>query len=309
MGQSLPSDPHRSGTNDHGDAVTKPFSSYERGYAAMWAKAELPAASKAATLATARNIWTPPAIDRYLTAAAATGVPALLIAALNYRESGARFDRYLGNGDPLDKVSVNVPAGRGPFRTWHDGAIDALAPMQRPADGIWSIPFMLYVAENYNGRGYEKHNENSPYIWAQTNLEQPGLFVRDHQFDPKGDDARPGVAALFLAFTTIAPHLLPTETPPAPGATMTQLQPVTKADPLEPLINILDEVKGALPMFAAFVPPPFNMILTIGVPALEDILKFLETTRAQGVTQPSLADFLDKIKTHIEAMNAQLRKP
>ena len=42
------------------------------------------------------------------------------------RESGADFSTYLGNGEPLTRRTRIVPKGRGPFKTWEDGAVDAL---------------------------------------------------------------------------------------------------------------------------------------------------------------------------------------
>src|SRR6266850_995656 len=49
-----------------------------------------------------------------------------LIAVAHEREASQRWDTQLGQGDPLNQVSVHVPAGRGPFRSGEDGALDAL---------------------------------------------------------------------------------------------------------------------------------------------------------------------------------------
>ena len=73
-------------------------------------------------------------VDRYKAVEKATGVPAALIAILHERESGANFNTYLGNGDPLNRPTVNVPEGRGPFRNFEEGAIDALK-----LDGLLAI--------------------------------------------------------------------------------------------------------------------------------------------------------------------------
>src|SRR5580658_1052004 len=54
------------------------------------------------------------------------GVPWYVIGALDCREEDFNHNGYLGNGDPLDKPTVHVPAGRGPFATWALGASDAL---------------------------------------------------------------------------------------------------------------------------------------------------------------------------------------
>src|SRR4051812_28350724 len=55
-----------------------------------------------------------------------TGVPWYMVAVLHMRESDADFNTYLGNGDPLHHVTTHVPRGRGPFKTFVAGAIDAL---------------------------------------------------------------------------------------------------------------------------------------------------------------------------------------
>src|SRR5882672_5523791 len=40
------------------------------------------------------------------------------IGLLHLRESSLDFKTYLGNGDPLNKKTTHVPAGRGPFKTF-----------------------------------------------------------------------------------------------------------------------------------------------------------------------------------------------
>lgn len=63
---------------------------------------------------------------RYQAVAARTGVPWPFIAVVHEREASQNWRTQLGQGDPLDMVSVHVPRGRGPFKTWEDGAYDAL---------------------------------------------------------------------------------------------------------------------------------------------------------------------------------------
>src|SRR5262249_8199467 len=67
-----------------------------------------------------------PSKARYQSVAQTAGVPWFVIAAIHNRESDAKFTTYLGNGEPLSRVTRLVPAGRGPFATWEAGAIDAL---------------------------------------------------------------------------------------------------------------------------------------------------------------------------------------
>lgn len=289
--------------------MSRGFSDYERGYAAMWQRCKLDAATEQNTLRIARLLVQQAPMEHYNAAAAATGVPAGLIAAINYRESGGRFDTYLGNGDPLDRVTTHVPAGRGPFATWQEGAADALKQFAAPSDGKWSIEYALYFAENYNGRGYEAHHENSPYIWSQTVLEEAGLFTSDHGYDPTALDRRPGVAALFRAYEQVAPALVlpslaqPTET------TMAETQPTAQLDILAPITSILTEVQSALPIFGRFIPQPLGTIVLIGVPVLEAILQLIEKGQQQGVHQNDFAAFFETLAAHMHAASATLKQP
>jgi len=69
-------------------------------------------------LATARS--------RYKAVAARTGVPWFVIAVIHERECSQSWTGSLAQGDPWNKVSVHVPAGRGPFPSWEEAAVDAL---------------------------------------------------------------------------------------------------------------------------------------------------------------------------------------
>lgn len=289
--------------------MTRTFENYQRGYAAMWQRCKLDPATEQNTLRIATLLVRAAPMEHYNAAAAATGVPAGLIAAINYRESGGRFDTYLGNGDPLDRVTTHEPRGRGPFSTWQEGATDALRPFARPSDGRWSIEFALYFAENYNGRGYEAKHENSPYIWSQTVLEEAGMFTTDHGYDPTAVDRRPGVAALFRAYEQVAPALvLPSFAQPK-EATVSEPQATPRPDPLLPIINILTEVQSALPMVGGFIPAPFGAIAMIGVPILDDILILIDKAQQGTVHQNDFAHFFDTLSAHFKTVSTTLKQP
>ncbi len=138
---------------------------------------------------------------------AACGVPSLLVAALNERESSEDFTTYLGNGDPLNAPTVHVPMGRGPFATWAEGAADALHLDGLDAVKVWNDPRCLYEGELYNGFGYRAHGIASPYLWSWTDQYTAGKYVADGQFDPGAVDEQPGVAALMWAMLQISPSL------------------------------------------------------------------------------------------------------
>lgn len=130
---------------------------------------------------------------------AATGIPWYAVAAWDMREESFNHTKYLGNGDPLNKKSVHVPAGRGPFATWYAGAIDALTLEGFSKIKHWDIVTTLIESEIYNGGGYKARGIPSPYVYAGTSVQVPGKFVKDRVFDPNYIDTQPSCAGLFLA--------------------------------------------------------------------------------------------------------------
>lgn len=131
----------------------------------------------------------------------ATGVPWYVTGAIDCREENFSHGGYLGNGDPLWKVTTHVPKGRGPFKTWFDGAIDAFnydSMDHLPAGGHWDIVTALIKCEEYNGLGYSVRHLPSPYVWGATNNQMHGKFTSDGHFSPFELDPQPGCAAIFL---------------------------------------------------------------------------------------------------------------
>lgn len=134
-----------------------------------------------------------------------TGVPWWFIAVAHYREAGftkagqPRWDCYLGNGQPLNKKTTLVPAGRGPFKTWEDGAVDALkfAPPFAARNTDWSIGGSLSMLEKYNGLGYFDMGKPSPYIWAGTDQYSKGKYIADGKYDPNAVDQQLGCAGIL----------------------------------------------------------------------------------------------------------------
>lgn len=134
-----------------------------------------------------------------------TGVPWYMVAVLHRRESDANFGTYLGNGDPLHRVTVHVPRGRGPFATFADGAVDALK-----LDGLtnvqdWRLEKVLYYCEIFNGTGYDLHGRPSPYIWGGTNIQKAGKYVADGEWRDSVWDTQPGCAPLLKKIAELDP--------------------------------------------------------------------------------------------------------
>jgi lysozyme family protein len=171
---------------------------------------------------------------RYQAVSAKTGVPWEFIAVTHEREASQNWNTQLGQGDPLNRVSVHVPAGRGPFRTWEDGAVDALVncPPHAARNKDWSIGGLLTTLEEYNGLGYASRGVPSPYVWSGTNQYRSGKYVRDGVYDPSVVDQQLGCAGLLMAMATLdhsitfdgkpppiiilPPNLLPPDVPKPP---------------------------------------------------------------------------------------------
>ncbi|WP_164937438.1 hypothetical protein [Bradyrhizobium guangxiense] len=47
----------------------------------------------------------------------------VLIAVSHYRESSQDFSKRLAQGDPWNRVSTHVPAGRGPFNSFEESLL------------------------------------------------------------------------------------------------------------------------------------------------------------------------------------------
>lgn len=149
-----------------------------------------------------------PSKTRFLALQASSKVPALWVMPAFYRESPS-FATYLGNGDPLNRPTTDVPAGRGPFATWEEGALDALH-----YDKIteWNLPWTWEAAcflwEKWNGFGYRQyHGIPTPYLWAGSDQYHYGKYGSDGKFDPTLVDEQLGTVILAKAIAELDPEL------------------------------------------------------------------------------------------------------
>lgn len=134
----------------------------------------------------------------------ATGVPWQMVAVIHIREAGeldiGKWKGVLHNGEKIvgtGRKTRLVPAGRGPFTTWVEAAIDAIKIKNFDKIKQWPVSRMLWALEPFNGYGYRNKGLRSPYLWASTNHQQRGKYVADHVFDPNVMDTQVGVAALL----------------------------------------------------------------------------------------------------------------
>ena len=155
--------------------------------------------------AVAKHLVDPVAKARYQAVSAKTGVPWYFIAVVHERECSQNWNGSLAQGDPWDKVSVHVPAGRGPFRSWEDAAVDALVNCAPHAarNMDWSIGGTLTKLEEYNGLGYASRGVPSPYVWSGTDQYRSGKYVRDGVYDPNAVDQQLGCAGLLMAMMAL----------------------------------------------------------------------------------------------------------
>ncbi|UPT93883.1 hypothetical protein J4G48_0031730 [Bradyrhizobium barranii subsp. apii] len=139
--------------------------------------------------------------SRYEAVAARTGVPWYVIAVIHQRECSQSWRGSLAQGDPWDRKSVHVPAGRGPFASWEDCAVDALVNCAPYAarNKDWSVGGTLTLLEQYNGLGYASRGRPSPYLWSGTDQYVSGKYVRDGVYDPNAVDKQLGCVGLILA--------------------------------------------------------------------------------------------------------------
>ena len=138
--------------------------------------------------------------DVYKLAEKSTGVPWPMIGCLHMRESSANFSTQLAQGDPLNRVSIHVPKGRGPFTTWEAGAYDALVVLKgynRIID--WCLEKILYYCEAYNGWGYWRYHNMmpSPYVWGASTIQRPGKYIADGQWSSTAWDTQIGCAIML----------------------------------------------------------------------------------------------------------------
>lgn len=147
--------------------------------------------------------------DRYQAVSAKTGVPWFIIAVIHERESSQNWSKSIAQGDPWNAVSTHVPRGRGPFRSWEEAAIDALANCAPYAArwSDWSAGGALTLLERYNGIGYANKGLPSPYIWSGTDQYVRGKYIGDGVFDATAVDKQLGCACLILAMQKLDPSI------------------------------------------------------------------------------------------------------
>ena len=201
----------------------------------------------------ASRLVAPEAKQHYQSVSAKTGVPWPFIAVAHERECSQDWTGSLAQGDPWNRVSVHVPAGRGPFRAWEEAAIDALVNCSPHAarNRDWSIGGTLTMLEMYNGLGYASRGRPSPYIWSGTDQYISGKYVRDGVYDPNAVDSQLGCAGLLIAMMALDPTITFT------GVTITPPSAPSNPKPAPPAVSkppsIAHPAKGSIGAFIAHI--------------------------------------------------------
>lgn len=236
----------------------KNFASVAKGYANLWKQAIVRPERRAAVSKLADKYYKN--IARYHAVQEATGVPSWWVFCVHERESGANFSGILHNGEKIigtGRKTNLVPKGRGPFASWQDAAIDAVK--QKGLDKIkeWNAARCLYEFERYNGFGYYGKGIRSPYVWADTNLEEVGKYVADGKYDPNADDKQVGCAALLKIICERSPAIdavvndkpAPTPVPvPVPVPIPVPVPPTPQVDwqrIVQLLMEVIMQIKSA----------------------------------------------------------------
>ena len=87
-----------------------------------------------------------------------------------------------------------MPIGRGPFATFEEAAIDALADYR---GATWDVPQLAFTLERFNGFGYRGKGIPSPYLWGGSSVQKRGKYVRDGVFDPNVMDTQLGAMTVL----------------------------------------------------------------------------------------------------------------
>jgi len=208
---------------------------------------------------------------KYGNVSAKTGVPLVWIAASFEREASSNFALSAAQGDRWNRVSVHVPAGRGPFDSWEAAALDAyhIDHLDRVGAGHWTWELGCYFGEAFNGPGYRAHGIPSPYLWGGTTIQKRGKYVADGVFDATVMDSQLGIIPIMRRMIELEPGLdftagrPPTPPPPIPTPPPKKLPP--KKPPVHPGTGPIVVAGGGL---AAWLHDHWWLLAIVGIAAV-----------------------------------------
>jgi lysozyme family protein len=129
-------------------------------------------------------------------------IPWYFVGVTHSMECSCNFRGVLHNGELIvgtGRKTTLVPSGRGPFSTWEDAGTDAFKIEGFDKITDWSIGNILRMGEKFNGVGYQKRGENTPYLWAMTSINDgTGKYVADNKYDENANaNTQVGEAAII----------------------------------------------------------------------------------------------------------------
>lgn len=212
------------------------FTTLRPEYAKLWATMGV-SADKAKTLEiVARRVLN--GKKRYQTVESKSGVPWFVVGLIHKMECDLNWNLNIAQGDPWNRRSVRVPAGRGPFASWEDAAIDALSIDGTDKVSDWSIERLCYELEKYNGFGSRAKGIHTPYLWSYTGHYTKGKYVADHVWDGNAVSQQAGAMPILKTMigldSSIAfdGHLAPLPRPPdIPTPGLDHIEPAPQPAP------------------------------------------------------------------------------
>jgi lysozyme family protein len=199
--------PHSEGEpGELGVQISTSFESLRDGYVNLFNSCVVSDAHRAQVAWYVGKLTDPDYDEKYDTVEDAICVPWYFTGILHAMEASFNFDCHLHNGDPLDKKTVHVPAGRPPVwlppSDWPSSAEDALSLEGFANQTDWSLARTLYRMEAYNGFGSRRKGINTPYLWAFSNHYTKGKYVADGRWDPSAVSTQCGGAVMLKALIT-----------------------------------------------------------------------------------------------------------
>lgn len=242
-----------------------PFKELRSEYASDLAHAVVTPSRAASIDSAAKKILRPGNMDVYLAACEGTTIPPSFIGALELRESDCDPTRALGQGDRWDRVSVNVPRGKGPFASRLAAMkfyihYDRLDENSSP----WSWEYACWKGEIWNGLGPRAHGRRTGYLWSGTNLyDRPsgkgGKYVADGVWSSTTYDIQLGIVPVMRRIAELDGRF-------AIGSAL----PLVEAPPLAPTPLPSPAGVGGGPRDTLWVQKSLNIVMKLRPPLDED---------------------------------------
>ena len=141
-----------------------------------------------------------------------------------------------------------MPKGRGPFHSWEDAAVDALAIDGTDRVTAWGIERLCYELEKYNGFGSRAKGIHTPYLWSYSNHYSHGKYIADHVWDASAVSGQAGAMPLLSRMMALDASITFGQAPPPPDV---EPGPVVLETPKSPVPKPLIKSKTVWASVAA----------------------------------------------------------